>query len=144
MTPQYRWLLVTRTDNGLHFYNIFETRELATLHLESAVRPEEWREDASGDLSFVPDEGYHFFISQEPYTPENHCGGCAGIGSHRRHCRKNPNYDYRLELADRAEDLADTIGPNNYGAANHCYTAGGLLREQARVARESQETHPNG
>lgn len=60
------------------------------------------------------------------------CGGCEGIGSHRRHCPRNPNYDRRLEWADAAEQLGDRIGPNNYAAANYCYAAAGLLREEAR------------
>lgn len=66
------------------------------------------------------------------------CGGCQGLGSHRRHCPRNPNYDIRLMWADRAEDIGDSIGPNNMGAANHCYTAAGLLRQQVKQQREEQ------
>lgn len=60
------------------------------------------------------------------------CGGCAGLGSHRRHCRHNPAYDRRIEWADKAEHLGDMIGPNNMGAANHCYAAAGALRKEVR------------
>jgi len=60
------------------------------------------------------------------------CGGCSGLGSHRRHCPRNPAYDRRLELADRAEDLGDRIGSNNMAAGNHCYFAAGLLRQEVR------------
>lgn len=130
----YRWLLVTETDNGLCFYNIFETRELAVLHLEGIVDESEWHEDASGDLRFRT-KHYSYHISSEPYTTVNNCGGCAGMGSHRKHCVHNPNYDYRLKLADQAESLADSIGSNNTGAANNCYTAAGLLRQQVREER---------
>lgn len=59
------------------------------------------------------------------------CGGCKGIGSHRKHCRQNPNYSYWRELADLAESLGDRIGPNEMGAANSCYRAASLLRAKA-------------
>lgn len=56
------------------------------------------------------------------------CGGCQDIGSHRRHCRKNPNYNRYLELADRAENLGDEIGANDPGLANIAYRLSGLLK----------------
>lgn len=59
------------------------------------------------------------------------CGGCRDEGSHRRHCRQNPDYSRELELADMAENLGDMIGPNNMSAANACYRAAGLLRVDA-------------
>ena len=62
----------------------------------------------------------------------NECGGCQGLGNHRRHCRHNPDYTYARELADMADSLADQIGSNNAGAANHCYAAAGLLMQQHR------------
>jgi len=136
----YLWLLTTETDNGLCFYNIFATKELAMMHLEDTVPKWAWEEDVSGDLKYHSD--YSYFISQEPYTPENHCGGCSGLGSHRKHCQKNPNYDYKLMLADRAESVADSIGANNTGASNHCYAAAGLLRQQVREQRIATNFKP--
>jgi hypothetical protein len=59
------------------------------------------------------------------------CGGCSGIGSHRRHCINNPNYSREAELADAAENLGDNIGANNPAAANACYRAAALLRANA-------------
>ena len=56
------------------------------------------------------------------------CGGCQGLGSHARDCTANPNYSYRRVLAERAEDLGDTIGSRDPAAANACYRAAGLLR----------------
>ena len=58
------------------------------------------------------------------------CGGCEGIGSHRKHCRKNPDYSREREWADSCETLGDIIGPNNVFAANACYRAAGHLRRQ--------------
>lgn len=60
------------------------------------------------------------------------CGGCLGKGSHQRHCPKNPTYSRARELADRAEDIGDSIGGNDPVAANHCYAAAGLLRAQVQ------------
>lgn len=60
------------------------------------------------------------------------CGGCQGIGAHRRHCRENPTYTRQRQLADAAETLGDEIGSNNPGAANCCYRAAGLLMAQHR------------
>lgn len=58
------------------------------------------------------------------------CGGCKGMGGHRRHCRQNPDYTYARVLADIAESAGDRIGGNNPGAASHCYAAAGLLLAQ--------------
>lgn len=60
------------------------------------------------------------------------CGGCAGLGSHRRHCPHSPTYNRWLELADRAEDLGDQIGSNDTQAANHAYAIAGHLRRKAK------------
>lgn len=60
------------------------------------------------------------------------CGGCQGLGSHRRHCPQNPTFDRRRLWADQAEDVADKIGPNHHEAANLCYAAAGLLRRAVR------------
>lgn len=57
------------------------------------------------------------------------CGGCRGIGNHRRHCPHHPNYHPWRVLADRAEDIGDTIGSNEPGIANRAYQLGALIRE---------------
>lgn len=59
------------------------------------------------------------------------CGGCQGIGSHRRHCRRNPDFDHRLELADKLDSLGDDVGGYHHGAANLIYEAEGILRDLA-------------
>ena len=133
------WLLTSVTDNGLRFYNIFATVDLAKQHVSGCVLEDEWFADASGDCS-AQVEGWWYYISQENFCGESHCGGCTGQSTHRKHCRHNPNYSYKLLLADRAEDIADQIGGNNPGASNHCYAAAGLLREQVRIERESKDT----
>ena len=72
-----------------------------------------------------------------PVKPAD-CGGCQGLGNHRRHCRKNPDYTYERELADQAENLGDIIGANCCGAANACYRAAGLLNKQAEEKLENR------
>jgi len=63
------------------------------------------------------------------------CGGCRGIGSHRRWCVEavGPVASMRGRQAQAAEDLADAVGSNNVHAANLLYSASGLLREQANA-----------
>lgn len=58
------------------------------------------------------------------------CGGCAGLGSHRRHCRHNPKYHPWLKFAEMAESIGDTIGPNDMGLANRAYQLGGAIRQR--------------
>jgi hypothetical protein len=65
------------------------------------------------------------------------CGGCEGIGAHRKHCRRNPDYHYKLELADEAESLGDRLGQPHL--ANYAWYIAGILRMQVKHERESQE-----
>lgn len=62
------------------------------------------------------------------------CGGCRGEGSHRRWCEVavGPHAAYLGRLAERAESLGDSIGPNEMGAANHVWMAAALLRAAAQ------------
>lgn len=73
------------------------------------------------------------------YVEERTCGGCRGIGSHRRHCPRNPNYHPWLKLADDAENLGDSIGSNFPGLANRAYHISGALREEVKQRREASE-----
>lgn len=68
------------------------------------------------------------------------CGGCQGLGSHRRHCPRNPNYDYRLKLADDAETLGDRVSGIDHALANHCWFVAGGLRLLVREERGEPAT----
>lgn len=57
------------------------------------------------------------------------CGGCRGIGAHRRYCPRNPDYHPWRRLADMAESIGDTIGSNEPGIANRAYFLAGAIRE---------------
>jgi hypothetical protein len=59
------------------------------------------------------------------------CGGCKGLGAHRRHCPHSPEYNRWRELADEAEDIGDRIGPNDHGLANTAYALSSSLRKMA-------------
>lgn len=65
------------------------------------------------------------------------CGGCRGEGAHWRWCEKVVGRAAWLlgQLSQQCEDLGDRIGSNDPGAANHCYTASGLLRTRATEAK---------
>lgn len=67
------------------------------------------------------------------------CGGCNGEQRHRKHCRRNPDYDWRMEIADSAENLGDRIGPSNFEAANLAYACAGVLRQESREIRRQRD-----
>lgn len=71
--------------------------------------------------------------------PVGECGGCLGLGAHRRWCPEviGRQASFLGRLAEDAEDLGDQIGPNVMGAANHCYEASGLLRKAAQEAADA-------
>ena len=62
------------------------------------------------------------------------CGGCEGLGSHRRWCPEVVGAAAsRLGLqSEKAQDLGDRVGANCYDAANALYRAAGLLLVEAR------------
>ena len=59
----------------------------------------------------------------------NTCGGCQGLGSHRRFCPRHPEYHPWRQLAQMAEDIGDRIGSNDPGIANRAYALAGLIKE---------------
>lgn len=61
------------------------------------------------------------------------CGGCEGKGAHWRWCAKvvGERSWFLGCLGDEADHLADAVGSNNTSAANHLYSAAGLLHQQA-------------
>lgn len=66
------------------------------------------------------------------------CGGCQGLGSHRRWCEAVVGRHASImgAQAERAESLGDSVGPNEMGAANCLWRAASLLREGARMRAE--------
>jgi len=58
------------------------------------------------------------------------CGGCQGLGSHRRLCPRHPDWHPWLRLAVMAEDIGDSIGGTDPGLANRAYALSGLIRER--------------
>lgn len=62
------------------------------------------------------------------------CGGCAGLGAHKRWCPVHVGAEasYRGRWAEAAEALGDAVGANNPYAANHLYRAAGLLYDDAK------------
>lgn len=74
------------------------------------------------------------------------CGGCAGLGAHRRWCPwvVGRNASHMGKLAGQADALADAVGANEAGAANHLYQAAELLRLRAvELASEYRRFHPD-
>jgi len=61
-------------------------------------------------------------------TAENDagCGGCRGIGSHRRHCPRHPDYHPFKLLADRSESIGDSVGVPEL--ANQAWALAGAIR----------------
>ena len=67
------------------------------------------------------------------------CGGCQGLGNHRRLCPHHPDYHPWRRLAQMAEDIGDTIGSNDPGLANRAYDLAGRIN--ALVRDRVQERH---
>ncbi|QIG58783.1 hypothetical protein SEA_DATBOI_119 [Gordonia phage DatBoi] len=59
------------------------------------------------------------------------CGGCRDLGAHSPRCWTQPGALWR-RLADRADELADMVGPNDYEAANIAYDLAGRFRARCR------------
>jgi hypothetical protein len=57
------------------------------------------------------------------------CGGCRGIGSHRRFCPRHPEYHPWRQLAQMAEDIGDRIGANDTGISNRAYYLSSAIRQ---------------
>lgn len=77
----------------------------------------------------------------------NDCGGCQGLGSHRRWCpwSVGASASFFGRLSEQAESLGDTVGANETGAANHLYAAAALLKAKAeRLRDEYQSTKQDG
>lgn len=85
------------------------------------------------------------------------CGGCSGQGAHRRWCEVvvGPHAAYFGRLAEQAESLGDSVGPNEMGAANQLWGAASLLRaaanqrakeyaQRAQVQQEDDNEPPAG
>lgn len=58
------------------------------------------------------------------------CGGCLGIGAHRKYCPHHPNWHPWRQLADRAEDIGDRIGSNDTEIANTAYYLSSMIRNR--------------
>ena len=70
------------------------------------------------------------------------CGGCAGLGSHRRWCpyAVGETAAYFGQLSERADSIADAIGPNDMGAANMAWQVAAILRKRAEEARATHSS----
>jgi hypothetical protein len=72
------------------------------------------------------------------------CGGCAGLGAHRRWCpyAVGETAAYFGQLSEKAESLGDAIGPNDMGAANMAWQVAAILRQRAEDARVTPPEEP--
>lgn len=66
------------------------------------------------------------------------CGGCKGIGRHRRWCRFVVGSKARLlgRASAELEGLGDRIGSNDPGLSNQLYRLSAEAREKADAAAE--------
>ena len=56
------------------------------------------------------------------------CGGCAGLGNHRKLCPRHPDYHPWRRLEVMADEIGDVIGSNDPGVANLAYQLAGELK----------------
>lgn len=66
------------------------------------------------------------------------CGGCQGLGSHKRWCKESVGLAASLygSWSEQIESIADSVGSNNIAVSNHLYIAASMLREQAMQRRD--------
>jgi hypothetical protein len=57
------------------------------------------------------------------------CGGCDGLGAHRKLCVHHPNYHPWRQYAVWAEAIGDGIGGNDPGLANEAYILGTRIKQ---------------
>lgn len=69
------------------------------------------------------------------------CGGCQGLGSHRRWCQRAVGVIASRygEAAEACERFGDMVGPNDMGLANALWAASSRLREHAVRHKESHK-----
>ena len=75
-----------------------------------------------GRLTVAPNPTqFRRFLRADVEAMANRCGGCIGIGNHRKFCPNHPDYHPWKRLAQMANDIGDTIGGNDPGLANAAY-----------------------
>jgi hypothetical protein len=98
--------------------------------IEAGVDLISWKCEACGEWVSEYEE-------RRPCTKDwRNCGGCAGLGAHRRWCVESvgPAAAMLGKYAEEAESLGDRVGPNEMGASSHLWTAAALLRVAAEKA----------
>ncbi len=84
---------------------------------------------------------------EEPTIPiptTSLCGGCRGQGAHNRWCETQVGRSAQMfgRWSELCQELADSIGSHNMGAANRLYAAAGDLLAQAEEARDRFQANP--
>jgi len=57
------------------------------------------------------------------------CGGCQGLGNHKRLCPRHPDYHPWRQYAMLADRIGDAIGSNDPFIANKAYGLGADIRQ---------------
>lgn len=72
------------------------------------------------------------------------CGGCAGLGSHRRWCRTQVGLGASIygPMSERLGNMADQVGANNPGLANGLYALSSEMRDWARTLIPPADSTP--
>lgn len=62
------------------------------------------------------------------------CGGCQGVGAHRRWCRAVVGLSASIygPMSEQLGSMGDTVGPNNKDLANRLWALSGDMREWAK------------
>ena len=69
------------------------------------------------------------------------CGGCQGLGSHKRWCRNAVGLAASVygPMAERLESMGDTVGPNNMDLSNRLWALSGDMRRWAESQKRAPE-----
>lgn len=79
-----------------------------------------------------------------PIPTTSLCGGCRRQGAHNRWCETQVGRPAQMfgRWSEQCEQLANSIGSNDMGAANRLDAAAGDLLRQAEEARDRFQAHP--
>lgn len=73
------------------------------------------------------------------------CGGCQGLGSHKRWCRQVVGLGASVygPMAAQLNTMGDRVGPNNMGLSNRLWALSADVESWAKSLAEEFDSRPH-